>query len=138
MKTKHAHIIEAMRLPSVPVVFAKRVTEDNSMNTTTNGFIGENMTLNRYCACCHQIIIGNGDQYCTRQICVDLRAAAEHQKYIDDHGKYILQWVTFDAQTEILRFDDEGECYYHASLIRGQVADLFVIHPDGSSVELRQ
>lgn len=138
MKTKHAHIIEAMRLPSVPVVFAKRVTEDNSMITTTNGFIGENMTLNRYCACCHQIIIGNGDQYCSRQICVDLRAAAEHQKYIDDHGKYILQWQTFDAQTEIRRFDDEGECLYHAELMRGHVADLFVINPDGSSVEIRQ
>lgn len=138
MKTKHAHIIEAMRLPSVPVVFAKRVTEGNSMITTTNGRIGENMTLNRYCACCHQIIIGNGDQYCSRQICVDLRAAAERQKYINEHGKYILQYETFDATTEVMRFDDEGECYYHADLIREQVADLFVIYPDGTSVELRQ
>lgn len=138
MKTKHAHIIEAMRLPSVPVVFPKRATEDSPMIITTNGRIGENMTMNRYCACCHQIIIGNSDQYCSRQSCVDIRAAAEHQKYINEHGKFILQYETFDAKSEVLRFDDEGECYYHASLIRAQVVDLFVIHPDGSSVEIRQ
>lgn len=95
------------------------------------------LMMNRYCACCHLIIIGNGDQYCSRQVCVDIRAAAERQRQIDEHGKYILQWETFDAQTEIRRFDDEGECYYHAELIREQVADLFVIHPDGSSVEIR-
>ncbi|MGY4025874.1 hypothetical protein ACW5WQ_07955 [Aeromonas rivuli] len=94
--------------------------------------------MNRYCKCCHLIIIGNGDDYCSRQTCADVRAAAEHQKHIDEHGKYILQWETYDARTEMLRFNDEGECYYHASLIREQVADLFVINPDGSSVELRQ
>lgn len=94
--------------------------------------------MNKHCKCCHLLIIGNSDDYCHRQSCVDIRAAAEHYKYINEHGKYILQWKTFDAQTEILRFDDEGECYYHASLIREQVVDLFVIHPDGSSVELRQ
>lgn len=94
--------------------------------------------MTKYCKCCHLIIIGNSDDYCARQSCVDVRVAAEHQKYIDEHGKYILQWETFDAKSEVLRFDDEGECYYHASLIREQVADLFVIHPDGSSVELRQ
>lgn len=94
--------------------------------------------MNKYCACCHLIIIGNGDQYCSRQVCVDIRAAAEHQKYINEHGKFILQFETFDAKSEVLRFDDEGECYYHASLIREQVADLFVIHPDGQTVEFRQ
>ncbi len=102
------------------------------------GFLGEAMTM-KYCKCCHLLIIGNGDDYyCHRQSCSDLRAAAERQRQIDEHGKYILQWETFDAQTEIRRFDDEGECYYHAELIREQVADLFVIHPDGSSVEIRQ
>ncbi|QEE13601.1 hypothetical protein C1A23_25485 [Aeromonas hydrophila subsp. hydrophila] len=94
--------------------------------------------MNKYCACCHLIIIGNGDQYCSRQVCVDIRAAAEHQKYINEHGKFILQFETFDSKSEVLRFDDEGECYYHASLIREQVADLFVIHPDGQTVEFRQ
>lgn len=94
--------------------------------------------MNKYCACCHLIIIGNGDKYCSRQMCVDIRAAAEHQKYINEHGKFILQYETFDAQSEVLRFDDEGECYYHASLLREQVADLFVIHPDGQTVEFRQ
>lgn len=108
MKTKHAHIIEAMRLPSVPVVFPKRITEDSSMITTTNGRIGENMTMNRYCACCHLIIIGNGDQYCSRQVCVDIRAAAARQHQIEQHGKFILQYETFDAQCETKRFDDEG------------------------------
>jgi len=138
MKTKHAHIIEAMRLPSVPVVFPKRVIEGSSMITTTNGRFGENMTINKYCACCHLLIIGNSDQYCHRQSCLDLRAASERQRHIDEHGKYILQWKTFDAQTEIRRFDDEGECHYHAELIREQVADLSVINPDGSTVSLRQ
>lgn len=138
MITKHAHIIEAMRLPSIPVVFSKRETEAPSVITTINVRIGENMTMNRYCPCCHLLIIGNTDQYCHRQSCSDIRAAAERQRHIDEHGKYILQWETFDAETEIRRFDDEGECYYHAELIRGQVADLFVIHPDGSSVEIRQ
>ena len=95
--------------------------------------------MTKYCKCCHLgIVYGDSDNYCHRQTCVDIRAAAEHQKYIDEHGKFILQWETFDAKTETLRFDDEGECYYHASLIREQVADLFVIHPDGSSVEFRQ
>lgn len=108
------------------------------MIITTNGRIGENMTMNRYCACCHLIIIGNGDQYCHRQSCVDIRTAAERQKYINEHGKFILQYETFDAKSEVLRFDDEGECYYHASLLREQVADLFVIHPDGQTVEFRQ
>lgn len=138
MKTKHAHIIEAMRLPSVPVVFPKRVIEGSSMITTTNGRIGENMTINRYCPCCHLLILRNSDEYCHRQTCVDIRAAAERQKHINEHGKYILQYETFDATTEVMRFDDEGECYYHADLIREQVADLFVINPDGSTVELRQ
>ncbi|XAG67419.1 hypothetical protein MRM75_12150 [bacterium 19CA06SA08-2] len=94
--------------------------------------------MNKYCKCCHLLIIGNIDEYCLRQSCVDIRAAAERQRYINEHGKYILQYETFDAKSEALRFDDEGECYYHASLIREQVADLFVIHPDGSSVEIRQ
>lgn len=107
------------------------------MITTINGLIGGNMTINRYCPCCHLLIIRNGDEYCHRQSCVDIRAAAERQKYINEHGKYILQYETFDATTEVMRFDDEGECYYHADLIREQVADLFVINPDGSSVELR-
>lgn len=137
MKTKHAHIIEAMRLPSIPVVFSKREFEAQPMITITSGLIGQNMTINKYCPCCGLLIIRNGDQYCHRQSCSDIRAAAERQRQIDEHGKYILQWETFDAQTEIRRFDDEGECYYHAELIREQVSDLFVIHPDGSSVELR-
>lgn len=107
------------------------------MITSINGYHGEGMTM-KYCKCCHLLIIGNSDEYCFRQNCVDIRAAAEMQKHIDEHGKYILQWETFDAKSEIRRFDDEGECYYHASLIRAQVADLFVIHPDGSTVELRQ
>lgn len=94
--------------------------------------------MNKYCKCCHLIIIGNSDEYCFRQNCVDIRAAAEHQRYINEHGKYILQYETFDAKSYVLRFDDEGECYCHASLIRAQVADLFVIHPDGSTVELCQ
>lgn len=46
--------------------------------------------MNKYCKCCHLLIIRNGDEY------------------------------------------------YHADLIREQVVDLFVIHPDGSTVELRQ
>lgn len=137
MKTKHAHIIEAMRLPSVPVVFPKRATEDSSIIIATNGRIGENITMNRYCPCCHLLILRNSDEYCHRQFCSDLRAAAEHQKYIDEHGKYILQYETFDAITEVLRFDDKGECYNHADLIRDQVTNLFVINPDGSTVELR-
>jgi len=94
--------------------------------------------MNKYCPCCHLLIFRNSDQYCHRQSCSDLRAAAERQRQIDEHGKYILQWETFDAQTEIRRFDDKGECYYHAELIREQVADLFVINPDGSTVSLRQ
>lgn len=134
MKTKHSHIIEAMRLPSVPVVFAKRVTEGNSMITTTNGRIGENMTLNRYCACCHLLIIGNSDDYCHRQFCVDIRAAATRQRETEQHGKFILQYETFDAQSEIKRFDDEGERNYHASLMLDQVVDIFGINPDGTTV----
>lgn len=93
--------------------------------------------MNKYCKCCHLLIIGNSNEYCHRQSCVDIRAAAEHQRHIEQHGKYILQWETFDAQTEIRRFDDEGECHYHAELMREQVADMFVINPDGSSVEIR-
>jgi len=108
------------------------------MITSHSGYLREAMTMNRYCPCCHLLIIRNGDEYCHRQSCVDIRSAAECQRYINEHGKYILQYETFDATTEVMRFDDEGECYYHADLIREQVADLFVINPDGSTVELRQ
>lgn len=48
MKTKHAHILEAMRLPSVPVYFPKS-TEAKPVITVTNGYIGENMTMAKFC-----------------------------------------------------------------------------------------
>ncbi|MGL4757083.1 MAG: hypothetical protein ACRCXB_32430 [Aeromonadaceae bacterium] len=134
MKTKHAHIIEAMRLPAVPVYFPKSATEEKSMITVTSGYLGGNMTMAKSCICCHLPIIGNGDHFCHRKTCVDIRAAAERQRQINEHGKFILQYETFDATTEVMRFDDEGECHYHADLIREQVADLFIINPDGSTV----
>lgn len=108
------------------------------MITTHSGYLREAMTMNRYCPCCHLLILRNSDEYCHRQTCVDIRAAAERQRHINQHGKFILQYEIFDATTEVMRFDDEGECYYHADLIREQVADLFVINPDGSTVSLRQ
>ncbi|QWZ64745.1 hypothetical protein [Aeromonas sp. FDAARGOS 1417] len=92
----------------------------------------------KYCICCHLPIIGNGDYFCNRKSCVDIRAAAERQRHIDEHGKFILQYETYDATTEVLRFEYAGERDYHADLIREQVVELFGINPDGSTVEYRQ
>lgn len=128
MKTKHAHIIEAMRLPSVPFVFSERA------KPVSQSDVIQAASPSRICICCHLPIIGNGDHFCQRKSCVDIRAAAERQRQINEHGKFILQYETFDAKSEIMRFDDEGECHYHADLIREQVADLFIINPDGSTV----
>lgn len=92
------------------------------------------LLMTKYCICCHQAIIGNGDYFCHRQTCVDIRAAAARQQQIEQHGKFILQYETFDAQCETKRFDDEGERNYHASLMVGQVVEIFGINPDGSTV----
>jgi hypothetical protein len=134
MKTKHAHIIEAMRLPSVPVFFPKSATEAKPVITVTNGYIGENMTMAKFCICCHLPITGSAAHFCNRKTCVDIRAAAARQRETEQHGKFILQYETFDAQTEIKRFDDEGERNYHASLMFDQVVDIPGINPDGTTV----
>jgi len=134
MKTKHAHIIEAMRLPSAPVFFPKPATEAKPVITVTNGYIVENMTMAKFCICCHLPITGSAVHFCNRKTCVDIRAAAARQRETEQHGKFILQYETFDAQTETKRFDDEGERNYHASLMLDQVVDIFGINPDGTTV----
>ncbi len=134
MKTKHAHIIEAMRLPSVPVVFPKLATDASIMTVATNGHIMEKTNMARFCICCHLPITGSAAHFCNRKTCVDIRAAAERQRETEQRGKFILQYETFDAKSEIKRFDDEGERNYHASLMLDQVVDMFGINPDGTTV----
>lgn len=90
--------------------------------------------MTKFCICCHLPITGNGDYFCNRKTCVDIRAAAARQRETEQHGKFILQYETFDAQSEIKRFDDEGERNYHASLMLDQVVDIFGINPDGTTV----
>lgn len=109
------------------------------MITVVNGYNGQAMTtahgfLKDYCEHCHlRIYVCDGPfyNYCARKSCVDSRKTIEQMKYI-------VQWETFAAETKTRRFHDAWSCYSFVKSIRGQVTDLFVIHPDGSSVEIRQ
>lgn len=128
--TKHAHILQAMRLPAIRFCGPSRPSIRIS-----SGKLGEAMTIKATCLCCHLPINGNSDGYCSRQVCLDVRMAAERNKLIAEHGQYLVQWETMDAQIKHQRFadKDKAEAFYVG--IYANSVSAFLQYPDGRILE---
>lgn len=91
--------------------------------------------MNKYCLCCHLLIIGNSDGYCNRRVCLDIRMAAEQQKIISESGKYLVQWETMDAEIKNQRFDDKGKAEEFYVGVNVNSVSAFLLYPDGRILE---
>ncbi|ASI23388.1 TPA: hypothetical protein P2K97_004153 [Aeromonas salmonicida] len=128
--TKHAHIIQAMRLPAVRFCGPSR-----SSIRVSSSKRGEAMTIQSICPCCYLPINGNSDGYCDRQTCIDVRMAAERQKLINESGQYLVQWETFDAEIKHQRFDDIIKANEFYVGVHGNSVSAFLQYPDGRILE---
>ncbi len=128
--TKHAHIIQAMRLPAVRFCGPSR-----SSIRVSPGKLGEAMTVQSICPCCYLPINGNSDGYCNRQTCIDVRMAEERQKLIDESGDFLVQWETMDADIKYQRFDDEEKAKTFYVGVYANSISAFLQYPDGRILE---
>lgn len=128
--TKHAHILQAMRLPAVRFCGPSRPSI-----RVSPGKLGEAMAVQSICPCCYLPINGNSDGYCNRQMCLDVRMAAERNKLIAEHGPYLVQWETMDAEIKHQRFadKDKAEAFYVG--IYANSVSAFLQYPDGRILE---
>lgn len=99
------------------------------------GKLGDAMTVQSICPCCHLPINGNSDGYCNRQTCIDVRMAAERQKLINESGQYLVQWETFDAEIKHQRFDDIIKANEFYVGVHGNSVSAFLQYPDGRILE---
>jgi hypothetical protein len=128
--TKHAHIIQAMRLPA-----ARFCGPSRPSIRVLPGKLRDAMTIQTICPCCYLPITGNSDGYCNRRTCLDVRMAAERQKLIAEHGKYLVQWETMDAEIKHQRFDDKGKAEEFYVGVNANSVSAFLLYPDGRILE---
>lgn len=128
--TKHAHIIQAMRLPAVRFCGPSR-----SSIRVSPSKLGEAMTVQSICPCCYLPINGNSDGYCNRQTCIDVRMAEDRQKLIDESGDFLVQWETMDAEIKNQRFDDEEKAKTFYVGVYANSISAFLQYPDGRILE---
>ncbi|MEP8109350.1 hypothetical protein ABKS10_14505 [Aeromonas caviae] len=135
--SKHQHILQAMRQSIIDKGFSvSRFCGPSRPSTRVSpGKLGEAMTLQSICPCCYLPINGNSDGYCNRQMCIDVRMAAERNKLIAEHGQYLVQWETLDAQIKHQRFadKDKAEAFYVG--IYADSVSAFLQYPDGRILE---
>lgn len=128
--TKHAHIIKAMRLPA-----ARFCGPSRPSIRVLPGKLRDAMTIQTICPCCCLPITGNSDGYCNRQMCLDVRMAAERQKLISEHGKYLVQWETMSAEIKYQRFDDKDKAEAFYVGVCANAVSAFLQYPDGRILE---
>jgi hypothetical protein len=99
------------------------------------GKLGDAMTVQSICPCCHLPINGNSDGYCNRQTCIDVRMAAERQQLINESGQYLVQWETLDAQIKHQRFADKAKAEEFYVGVYANSVSAFLQYPDGRILE---